>query len=35
MGFDAGQSQRLVAPPYGFAGIVMYSGAWVGDKYRM
>ena len=35
MGFDVGESQCLVAPPYAFAGIVMYSSAWVGDKYRM
>ncbi|KAJ6013317.1 hypothetical protein N7540_007908 [Penicillium herquei] len=35
MGFDIGQSQCLVAPPYVFAGIVMYTGAWVGDKYHV
>ncbi|KAJ5630254.1 uncharacterized protein N7484_010354 [Penicillium longicatenatum] len=35
MGFDIGQSQCLVAPPYVFAGIVMYTGAWIGDKYHM
>ncbi|KAJ5219679.1 hypothetical protein N7468_008883 [Penicillium chermesinum] len=34
MGFGIGESQCLVAPPYAFAGIVMYSTAWVGDKYR-
>ncbi|PLB40489.1 putative phthalate transporter [Aspergillus candidus] len=35
MGYDAGQSQCLVAPPFGLAGIVMFSTAWVGDKYRV
>ncbi|KAJ5618226.1 hypothetical protein N7528_006869 [Penicillium herquei] len=35
MGFDIGQSQCLVAPPYVFAGIVMYTGAWIGDKYHV
>lgn len=35
MGFGVGEAQCLVAPPYGFAGIVMYSTAWVADKYRM
>lgn len=35
MGFGIGASQCLVAPPYGLAGIVMYGGAWLGDKYRM
>jgi hypothetical protein len=24
-----------VAPPYGLAGILMYTTAWVGDKYRI
>jgi hypothetical protein len=35
MGYGVGESQCLVAPPYAFAGIVMYGTAWVGDKYRM
>lgn len=35
MGFSVGQSQCLVAPPYAFAGIVMYSTAWVGDRYKI
>jgi sugar phosphate permease len=35
MGFDVGQSQCLVAPPYALAGIVMYSTAWVGDRYKI
>lgn len=35
MKFSVGQSQCLVAPPYVFAGIVMFSAAWVGDKLRV
>ncbi|KAK5144408.1 hypothetical protein LTR04_001570 [Oleoguttula sp. CCFEE 6159] len=35
MGFSIGASQCLVAPPYAFAGIVMYLTAWVGDKYHL
>ncbi|KAL7652323.1 hypothetical protein ACMYSQ_009616 [Aspergillus niger] len=35
MGFSTGASQCLVAPPYGFAGIVMYTTAWISDRYRM
>ncbi|KGO76716.1 Major facilitator superfamily domain, general substrate transporter [Penicillium italicum] len=35
MGYGIGEAQCLVAPPYGFAGIIMYATAWVGDKYRM
>ncbi|KAJ5961145.1 Major facilitator superfamily domain general substrate transporter [Penicillium vulpinum] len=35
MGYGVGESQCLSAPPYAFAGIVMYSTAWVADKYRM
>lgn len=34
MGFDIAASQCLVAPPYVFAGIVMFGTAWVADKYR-
>jgi len=34
MGFSIGASQCLVAPPYAFAGILMFSTAWVGDKYH-
>ncbi|KAL2004857.1 hypothetical protein VTN00DRAFT_3130 [Thermoascus crustaceus] len=34
MGFDVGASQCLVAPPFAFAGIVMFSTAWVSDRYR-
>lgn len=35
MKFDVGKAQCLVAPPYVFAGIVMYTTAWIGDKYRV
>ncbi|GKZ21372.1 hypothetical protein AbraIFM66951_006234 [Aspergillus brasiliensis] len=35
MGFSTGAAQCLVAPPYAFAGIVMYTTAWVSDRYRM
>lgn len=35
MGFTVAQAQCLVAPPYVLAGIVMFSTAWVGDKYRI
>jgi hypothetical protein len=35
MGFSIGESQCLVAPPYAFAGIVMYATGWAGDKYRI
>lgn len=35
MGYGVGASQCLVAPPYGFAGIVMFTSAWIGDKYRI
>ncbi|RMJ21380.1 phthalate transporter [Aspergillus sp. HF37] len=34
LGFSIGESQCLVAPPYGLAGIVMFGTAWVGDRYR-
>jgi len=35
MGFSVGAAQCLAAPPYAFAGIVMYATAWVGDKYHV
>ncbi|KAI8655200.1 MFS domain-containing protein [Fusarium keratoplasticum] len=35
MGFSVGEAQCLVAPPYAFAGIVMFATAWVGDKYHI
>ena len=34
MGFSVGASQCLVAPPYAFAGILMFCTAWIGDKYH-
>lgn len=34
MGFSVGAAQCLVAPPYAFAGFVMFAGAWFGDKYH-
>ncbi|KAK2742939.1 hypothetical protein FQN57_005069 [Myotisia sp. PD_48] len=34
MKFSTAASQCLVAPPYAFAGILMYGSAWLGDKYR-
>lgn len=35
MGFSVGESQCLVAPPYAFAGIVMFAAAWTGDKLHV
>jgi sugar phosphate permease len=35
MGFSIAAAQCLVAPPYVFAAILMFSTAWVGDKYHM
>ncbi|KAL9947561.1 hypothetical protein D7B24_006452 [Verticillium nonalfalfae] len=35
MGFTVGEAQCLVAPPYAFAGCVMFATAWLGDKYRV
>ncbi|KAI8221614.1 putative transporter [Colletotrichum sp. SAR 10_86] len=34
MGFSVAKAQCLIAPPYAFAGIVMYATAWLGDKYK-
>lgn len=34
MGFSVAAAQCLVAPPYAFAGIMMFCSAWVGDKYH-
>lgn len=34
MGFTVGQAQCLVAPPYVFAGMVMFASAWIGDRWR-
>ncbi|KAM0517668.1 hypothetical protein ACHAPE_004640 [Trichoderma viride] len=33
--FSVGESQCLVAPPYAFAGIVMFAAAYAGDKLRV
>lgn len=35
MGFSVGAAQCLVAPPYAFAGFVMYGMGWLGDKYHI
>jgi hypothetical protein len=35
MGFSISAAQCLVAPPYTFAGILMFGTAWVGDKYHI
>ncbi|KAH6693511.1 major facilitator superfamily domain-containing protein [Plectosphaerella plurivora] len=34
MGFSVGESQILVAPPYVFASLAMFSAGWLGDRYR-
>ncbi|KAI1264397.1 major facilitator superfamily domain-containing protein [Xylariaceae sp. FL1019] len=35
LGFSVAQSQCLVAPPYVFAGIIMYITGWAGDRYHV
>ncbi|KAK5661727.1 hypothetical protein OQA88_9827 [Cercophora sp. LCS_1] len=35
MKFDVGAAQCLVAPPYAFAGIIMFVTGWAGDKYKL
>ena len=35
MGFNISEAQYLSAPPYGLACIVMFTMAWVGDRYRI
>lgn len=35
LGFDVGTAQCLVAPPYAFAGIIMFLTGWFGDRYRL
>lgn len=35
LGFSVGASQCLVAPPYAFAGFVMFGTGWLGDRYRV
>lgn len=34
MGFSVGAAQCLVAPPYAFAGMVMFATGWLGDRYK-
>jgi hypothetical protein len=35
MGFSVGASQCLVAPPYIFAGIVMFGTSYLADKFHL
>lgn len=35
MGFSLGASQCLIAPPYAFAGILMFLTAYVGDRFHI
>ncbi|KAH6654659.1 major facilitator superfamily domain-containing protein [Truncatella angustata] len=35
LGFSIGASQCLIAPPYAFAGIIMFASGWAGDKYHL
>ncbi|KAF1811279.1 MFS general substrate transporter [Eremomyces bilateralis CBS 781.70] len=35
MGFGVAEAQCLGAPPYVFAGIIMFATAWVGDRYHI
>lgn len=35
LGFEVSEAQCLVAPPYAFAGIVMLTTAWFGDRYHL
>ncbi|KAJ2906902.1 MFS general substrate transporter [Zalerion maritima] len=35
MGFSIAESQCLVAPPYVFAGVIMYTTGWAGDKWHI
>jgi MFS family permease len=35
MGFTVGEAQCLIAPPYAFAAIVMYTTGYLGDKYHL
>lgn len=35
MGFSVSQAQCLVAPPFAFAGIIMFVTGWAGDKYHL
>lgn len=35
MRFSVAEAQCLVAPPYAFAGILIFGTGWIGDKYRV
>ncbi|PFH61086.1 hypothetical protein XA68_18294 [Ophiocordyceps unilateralis] len=35
MGFSVGAAQCLVAPPYVFAGIVMFISSWLSDRHKL
>lgn len=35
LGFDIGAAQCLVAPPYVFAGFVMFASGYVGDRFHV
>ncbi|KAF1985521.1 MFS general substrate transporter [Aulographum hederae CBS 113979] len=35
LGFDVGESQCLVAPPYALAGLLMFAMGHLGDKFRL
>ena len=35
LGFSVAAAQCLVAPPYAFAGIVMYITSWLSDKWHL
>ena len=35
LGFTIKEAQCLVAPPYAFAGIIMFVTGWVGDRYHI
>lgn len=34
-GFNTGQSQCLIAPPWVFTGLFMYAQAWLGDRHHL
>lgn len=35
LGFGIGASQALTTPPYFFAGLLMYTQGWAGDKWHI
>ncbi|KAI7174152.1 hypothetical protein D0869_05265 [Hortaea werneckii] len=35
LGYTTGVSQCLIAPPYAFAGFVMYGTGWFGDRFHV